>query len=419
MNTASQSFGVSFVLRNNTKNETNAIVFARVTVNGQVSEFSLKRRINSSNWNNLKGFAKGSKPEAISVNEFLNKVKIRLYECREKLLLKNDFISPLAIKCMFLNGSESGKLMSHLFTYHEQVASKLLTEGTRKHFVTTQKYFFDFLIEHKKVEDILINSVDYKFILDFEIFLRSKNGNNPLSPMCNNTVMKHLSRTRKLLNLAMKLNWLEKNPFTSFKLSYNPSKVTFISEPDLQLLERKQLGVDRLSFVRDIFVFSCYTGISFTDIVNLTPDNIILGIDGYKWLSFKRQKTSIQVKVPLFTKASELLGKYANHPIALHKGTCFPMFSNQKTNGYLKEIADLCGFNYNLTFHMARHTFATTIALSNGLPLETVSKLLGHSKITTTQIYAKVMEDKISKDVAELRTKIDKVNHNIDVLNFK
>ena len=141
--------------------------------------------------------------------------------------------------------------------------------------------------------------------------------------------------------------------------------------------------------------------------MNLTPANITLGIDGYQWIIFKRQKTSTQVKIPLFDKANDILQKYSNHPEVVQKGYCFPKVSNQKTNSYLKEIADLCGLDQNLTFHMARHTFATTITLSNGLPIETVSKLLGHTKIATTQIYAKVVEDKISNDVNNLRSKMN------------
>ena len=172
-------------------------------------------------------------------------------------------------------------------------------------------------------------------------------------------------------------------------------------------LENYEFISERLERVRDLFVFSCYTGISYIDIMQLTKGNIHIGIDRNNWIITKRQKTGTTVKVPLLEKAKELIAKYENHPITVITGTLFPVITNEKLNSYLKEVANFCGIKKNLTFHMARHTFATTVTLTNGVPIETVSKMLGHTKISTTQIYARVIERKVSDDMNVLKTVLD------------
>ena len=417
MNSSTQTFGICFVLRNNKSAKQDALIHARITVDSQRIEFSLKRNINPANWNQVKGCAKGTKEEFRSLNNYLEQVKRRILECREELLLDEQEITPVAVKNLYLGINDNDKKLSNLFEYHKTISSNQLATGTQRHYETTKKYLFDFLAEQKHIEDIKIKRIDYKFIVDFELFIRTKNGNDPTNPMANNTAMKHISRLKKLTNLALRLEWIDHSPFKAYSLKYEQRERGFLSNADLQAIEEKEFSISRINLVKDLFVFSCYTGISFSDIMNLTPANITLGIDGYQWIIFKRQKTSTQVKIPLFDKANGILQKYSNHPEVVQKGYCFPKISNQKTNSYLKEIADLCGLDKNLTFHMARHTFATTITLSNGLPIETVSKLLGHTKIATTQIYAKVVEDKISNDVNNLRSKMNEPKLKIKNMN--
>jgi site-specific recombinase XerD len=175
---------------------------------------------------------------------------------------------------------------------------------------------------------------------------------------------------------------------------------------ELQTIELKEFAIERLQFVKDLFIFSCYTGLAYTDTISLTPANIIRGIDGDFWLITNRQKTGTSVKIPLLPKAIEMIEKYKCSPKSIADGSLFPRISNQRLNGYLKEMADLCGIDKNLTFHLARHTFATTVTLSNGVPIESVSKMLGHTKITTTQVYAKVIERKLSNDMQLLKQKL-------------
>jgi integrase/recombinase XerD len=221
--------------------------------------------------------------------------------------------------------------------------------------------------------------------------------------MGNNTVMKHIERFRKLINLSRKLGWMERDPFINFKAKRIKTERGFLSLLELQEIEKKNFTIPRLQLVRDLFVFSCYTSLSYIDAINLSAENIRIGIDGELWIFYNREKTTKPIHIPLLPKALDIIEKYKDNQKAILQGTVFPKISNQKLNSYLKEIADVCGIEKNLTFHIARHTFATTVTLSNGMPIETVSKLLGHSKIATTQIYAKVIERKVSDDMHRLR----------------
>ena len=193
----------------------------------------------------------------------------------------------------------------------------------------------------------------------------------------------------------------------------------FLSVKELEAIENFTTDIERLNIVKDLFIFSCYTGIAYVDIMQLKKDNILLGIDGNNWIVTKRQKTNTPVKVPVLEQTQLIINKYKNNVRAESTGSLLPVLSNQKLNSYLKEIADVCGIKKNLTFHMARHTFATTVTLTNGVPIETVSKLLGHTKLTTTQIYTKVIERKVSDDMNALRTILKQNNHKKDLTKRK
>jgi integrase len=198
-----------------------------------------------------------------------------------------------------------------------------------------------------------------------------------------------------------------KRPFIAHKAKFIKVEREFLSKDELFKIENKNFSIERLDYVKDLFIFSCYTGLAYIDVTRLTPNNIQKGIDGLNWIYTTRKKTLNPVRVPILQQVVKIIEKYKEHSRAKVTGTIFPIISNQKLNSYLKEIADLCGINKNLTFHLARHTFATTIALTNGVPIESVSKMLGHSDLRTTQIYAKVVERKISEDMSNLQKKLN------------
>jgi site-specific recombinase XerD len=199
--------------------------------------------------------------------------------------------------------------------------------------------------------------------------------------------------------------WLTKDPFANYKSKVKEVIREYLTEREIQDLMEKELVSDRLELVRDIFIFSCFTGLAYIDVKQLSKDNIVLGIDGDKWINKNRQKTDTSSRIPILPTAQFIIDKYANHPVCVNEDKLLPIFSNQKMNAYLKEIATVCGINKELTFHIARHTFATTVTLSNGVPIETVSKMLGHTNLKTTQHYAKILDKKISEDMKILKDK--------------
>ena len=199
---------------------------------------------------------------------------------------------------------------------------------------------------------------------------------------------------------------LDKNPFVNYKAKVKEVERAYLVQEEIQAIVDKEFATERLNQVKDIFLYSCFTGLAYIDVKQLTRSNIGLGIDGGKWIFTNRQKTDTRSNISLLPIAEEILDKYKQHPQCLNEGKLLPVLSNQKMNSYLKEIADLCEINKELTFHIARHTFATTVTLTNGVPIESVSKMLGHKNLRTTQHYAKILDRKVSDDMKMLRSKL-------------
>ena len=199
---------------------------------------------------------------------------------------------------------------------------------------------------------------------------------------------------------------MNKDPFKSYKITTKETHRNFLLKDELELLMNKSLPVHRLDQVRDMFLFSCYTGLSYSDVMMLTRKDISIGIDGEQWIFIKRTKTDTTSRIPLLPVAKAILEKYSGQPQIINSGILLPKLSNQRLNSYLKEISDICGFNKEITFHCARHTFATTVTLTNGVPIETVGKMLGHRSLRTTQIYAKILDSKVSSDMNQLKQKL-------------
>ncbi|MCR9264348.1 site-specific integrase [Maribacter sp. PR1] len=396
------TFTVIFFTRKSRSVPNQLSIYVRITVDGQRSEISLKRNIPSKEWDSSRNRGRGGSQRIRTLNAYLDSVYRGLLDCHKELLEENRVVSSDAIKSRYLGEDDNSKTLRDLIKYHNGNMSIVLKKGTMKNYYTTEKYLYRFLAKNRKVNDVRLKQLNYAFVTDFEHFLRNYRDSKKRLLLGNNGVMKHLERFKKMLNLAVKLEWMDKNPFNQFQLKYNKYDRQFLDEEELEQLESTEMGNERLERIRDCFVFSCYTGLSYVDVKELNSDNIVKGIDGNHWISTKREKTDKPVKVPLLPKAREILEKYMQCPEMENKESLLPISSNQKTNAYLKEIADSCDIDKNLTFHVARHTFATTVMLSNGVPIETVSKLLGHSKLSTTQIYARVVESKISEDIGNL-----------------
>jgi site-specific recombinase XerD len=396
------TFSVLFWVKTE-KGASEGIIYARITANQKRVLVSLKRKISLELWDSSRKRAKGHSFKARQLNQYLDLAQSRFFQCYQELTSKGKKITAKLVKALFLGDDENSKTLQELIRYHSRKIESTLAPGTIRNFGITEGYINKFLSKEKNTSDVYLKELDYKFLCDFDNFLQEYYPKKHPRAMSHNTVMKHIQRLRKMIRMAYHLEWIDKDPFRRWKTTFEKREREFLSPNELSNLETYEFPLERLDRVRDLFVFSCYTGISYVDIMGLTLVHISMGIDGNNWIFTKRQKTKTPIKIPLLDPALELIKKYANHPVTQITGSLLPIITNEKLNVYLKEVAILCGIKKNLTFHMARHTFATTVTLSNGVPIETVSKLLGHTKIATTQIYARVLENKVSKDMNDLR----------------
>ena len=392
---------VVFVTRKLNLENGNIKIYARVTVDGKRAEFSLNRELPVSLWDEKRKRGKGFSRYVISLNKYLDQVFTGLHEAHRQLLQEEVDITSAGIKARYLGEDDRGKSLLDLISYHNTSMLSVLRKGTMKNYYSTERCIKEFLNEKMGVEDIPLKKLNYGFIVDFEQYIRKY---KPATRMgcANNGAMKHMERLKKMSRLAVKLEWLEKDPFINYKLRFEKTERQFLTERELQLIEETTFKVPSTQHVKDLFIFACYTGLSFIDVSELKIDHLVKGMDGNDWLYTKRTKTDEPLKIPLLPKAMEIIDKYRDNASLLENGRLLPIYSNQMINRTLRDIANACGIRKKVTFHVARHTFATAITLSNGVPIETVSKLLGHTKLSTTQIYARVVEKKVGEDMQNL-----------------
>jgi integrase/recombinase XerD len=403
----SNTFAILFWIHTSRAKNNQTRIYVRITVNGKRANISLKYKVDILTWDSNRQRAKGNSEAARALNQYLDQVHSKLVQCYQDLKFKGQLITAELIKANYLGEDDNSKTLQNLIEYHTKKTENTLANGTLKNFEVTQGYINRYLNDVLNTPNIYLKELDYKFICDFANFLHCYWPKGHPKVMSNNTVMKHVQRFRKIVTLGYHIEWIDRDPFVRWKPIYEKRERPYLTANELSNIETYHFPIERLERVRDLFIFSCYTGIAYIDIISLSNDNIHKGIDGNDWIFTNRQKTKSPVKVPLLAKAQELIYKYQNHPMTQITETLFPVITNEKVNLYLKEIAEACGLKKNLTFHMARHTFATTVTLSNGVPIETVSKLLGHSKIASTQVYARVIERKVSEDMQILKGKMD------------
>lgn len=404
------SFGLLFVLRNSKVfNEEEKIIYMRITVDGHAAEISTKRKCKTENWNVETGRMNGKSDSVKYFNAYLDTLQQKVYEAKRKLIETDKEITAKSIKNLVLGINNTQKhMLLEIFKYHNEQVRGLLgreySAGTLERYLTSYKHTKAFLQWKYQLEDIEIKKLDFEFISEYEFWLKSVRG------CSHNTTMKYLANFKKIVIRCLKNGWLSRDPFIAFKMTKREVERVALTEQELQMLKETQFTIERLQLVKEIFLFSCYTGLAYADVHKLKRSEINLGIDGNKWIFTKRKKTDSLSKIPLLPVAEDILKRYDNHPQCKFQDKVLPVLSNQKMNAYLKEIADICGISKNLTYHIARHTFATTVTLSNGVPIETVSKMLGHKNLKTTQHYAKILDRKISEDMMQLRQKLSGIN---------
>lgn len=380
-------------------------IYLRITVNGKRCEISINRKIDSSKWNSISGRLNGNSEEAYQLNKYINSISAKLYSIQEKFIIENLPFTALMIKNKYLNKDDARKTLIQIFNEHnnqiEKLVGKSYSSGCYNRYLRTSKHLQSYIKKEYSMNDIFVQEVDLKFINGFEYYLKIKAIGNQ------NTITKYLTNLKKIIRIAYANDWISKDPFFHWKAKWEIVERDFLSELDIQKMIKKELNVPRLDLVKDIFIFCCFTGLAYVDVKKLSINNIVIGIDGERWIKTKRTKTNTRSNIPILPTAEAILNKYIEHHDIIGTERVLPVLSNQKMNAYLKEIADLCGINKNLTFHLARHTFATTVTLTNGVPIESVSKMLGHKSLKTTQHYAKILDRKVSDDMKILRGKFN------------
>ena len=398
-------FRVVFYLRSNYVNkEGKTSVMLRIYLNNErLSLGSTGISVKSSQWDKEKERIKGRTTEALNTNLQFDNIASGLQSIFRRIEM-SDVVSLERIKSEFLGKKEEIDTLMQLFEKHNGDVAKQVGVSVGK--ATLQKYnvckrhFSEFLEKQYKRSDLKLTELTYVVIREFDLYLRTEVGQNP------NTATKTMKTFKTITLLGQKMGVLLHDPFMNHRFHIEPVNRGFLTDEEILLIAHKQINIPRLELIRDIFIFSCFTGLAYIDVSNLTPDHIVT-LGDKQWIMTQRQKTSVETNVLLLDIPKAIIAKYGGK--TYRNGKLFPMLTNQKTNSYLKEIADICGIKKNLTFHLARHTFAT-MSLSKGVPMESVSKMLGHTNIRTTQIYARITNKKIEHDMEELADKLDKFN---------
>ncbi len=378
-------------------------IYVRLTVNGIRTEFSTKKFIDPTRWLSETSKMKGSTEEARSINSYIDLMKSKVLDIQMELIHKNQELNIENFKERLFGSEEKQRMLVPIFQDHNNKIKELIGKeyalGTLERYTTSLKHTIEFLEWKYNISDIEISKINHAFITNYEFYLRS------VRNCANNTAVKYIKNFSKIIKICLANDWLEKNPFANYKSKVKEVERVYLTENEIQSIIEKDFKTERLSLVRDIFLFSSYTGLAYIDVKNLTKSHISYGIDGEKWIFTHRQKTESASKIPILPVTQMIIDKYKNHPQCINEDKLLPILSNQKMNAYLKEITGVCEIEKELTFHIARHTFATTVTLTNGVPIESVSKMLGHKNLRTTQHYAKVLDIKVSEDMKLLKEK--------------
>lgn len=399
------SFGLIFFLKQPKNQKTKSrYIYLRITVDGVSKEFSTKRQWDIDRWQQSSGRAIGTKEDAKTLNVYLETLCSKIYQAKIILLELNKPVTAENLKNQITGNGGERKFILEIFKHHneqmEALIGKEFARGTFTRYKTACDHVKSFIKWKYNLEDLELGELNFEFVSEYTFWLKS------VRQCGHNSTVKYVSNLKKIVLQCVRKGWIKGDPFIDFKTARKEVQRIALTQIELDKIRGKEFSCERLSQVRDIFLFSCYTGLAYIDVSKLKRSQIIEGIDGEQWIITHRQKTETPTRLPLLPVAFEIKEHYKHHPKCANLDLVLPTLSNQKMNAYLKEIADVCGVAQNLTFHIARHTFATTITLGNGVPIETVSKMLGHKSLKQTQHYAKILDLKVSMDMKALKDKL-------------
>lgn len=402
----SKTFTLLFYLKKRSNYKSGKLpIYLRFTIDGQRIEMATKRECEPDKWNASAGRKVGQKEDVRALNAFLDSLQTKVYEAQRSLVENGKLVTAGSIRDILTGVADRPRMIMEIFKEHNDemlaLVGKDFARGTYNRYEAAMRNVQEFLIYKYKVKDVSLDKLDYGLISAYAFYLKHKRN------ISHNTTMKYLVYFKKIVLICVKNGWILRDPFFAFSMAKQEVDRRPLDENELKAIETKEFPNERLRKVRDIFLFCCYTGLSYVDVQKLRRSEMIDWLDGKKWLSINRQKTDTPSRIPLLQLPLEILDRYADHLHCQAQDKLLPVMTNQRMNSYLKEIADVCGIERNNTFHLARHTFATTVTLSNNVPIESVSKMLGHKDLRTTQHYAKIVDKKVGNDMDDLRKKLE------------
>jgi site-specific recombinase XerD len=396
-----QLLNISFWVRKDRLNKHGLVpVVIRLSMDGKRLNIQPRINVKVENWDPIKQRVKSKDVDAKIINSSLDIIKQKLWTIYQKMLA-SDSITLEDIVNHYENKSSAPKrgLVQLMQQHNEEFKKRLSIDRTQS---TYEKYLFTlqkvqaYISNRYKKHEIPLSSVDKKWISDFYLFMRKEEGNQ------HNTAAKYIKNLKHIMNFGVDLGWILSNPTAGFICGFKETQQVILGPDELGRIESRRFQIPRLELARKMFVLQCYTGLAYADMAKLEKKHVEQGPDGKLWLNLRRSKTDTAIRFPLLKTAIDIIQGLSadvdiNDPRLLPTSYC-----NQKMNAYLKEIADLCGIQKRLTTHVGRRTMASTVLLGNGVPIETISKILGHMKISTTQVYAKVGDKLLSKEMNQL-----------------
>ena len=391
------SFSIQFFIRDcRIKKDGSVTIEVKITINGKRSFFSTGKNITAENWDKVKQIAKGKSEESQNINNFLKALKNRLYEKEVELMERGYIVTAELLKDSYFNKVESlkEKTLLEVFIEHNEDQAKNVGNGVAKatHWISvyTFRLVKEYMLQKYERNDIYLRELNLNFIQSFHTFLKIDKG------MKQNSATKYLKQLKKIINIAVANSYMTFNPFATYKIEREPVEIDFLDEEELRKIINFDTPIPRLEKAKDMFLFGCFTGLSYIDIKTLAPEHFEKDSAGRIWIKKRREKTGILARIPLLPIAKLILDKYKGNERLL------PIQDPADINKYLKDITILCNINKRICFHTSRHTFASTVTLANNISIEVVSKMLGHTNTRMTSHYAKLIDESIGSQMDKL-----------------
>lgn len=397
---------IFYLKRQVVKNDGTVPVMGRITVDGTQTQFSCKLTVDPKIWDTKSGRATGRSTVALETNRMLDKMRVKISQHYQEIMDRDNYVTAEKVKNAFLGLEHRYHTLMQVFQQFKEDYKKMYEGGLKskasyEKYETVYKHLQNFLDQRYNVKDIALKELTIAFIKDFDMYLRTDRH------CCNNTVWLYMGPLRTMISIAIDNEWLSRDPFSKYEIEKEETTRIFLNKDEIHLLLDTPMKNTKQELIRDLFLFCTFTGLAYADLHNLSEENLRTYFDDHLWINIPRQKTNVVSNIRLLDIPRRLIEKYKD---LATDGKVFPVPPyNICLYNIQKPIAKRCGITKHLTWHVSRHTMATEVCLTNGVPIETVSSILGHKNIKTTQIYAKITNEKLNNDMENLAARLDMI----------